>query len=605
MRRLRPYLTSTLIIAVSTLARYLSIPWLGVQFPMLTYLPAIEIIAYFFGFRPAMVSIGLALVLGRVLFIEPLHPLLFPPPEAVFMASMFVLFSASLSMLMENLRTARSAAETNATLAREHLSRLEEAMAARQRERNWSDSVLASIADGVIASDSTGNVTYMNDVAEQLTGWSKPEAAHQPVSRVFYAIEEPPYTLLSATDGRMIPVEYRSSAIKNAGGQELGKVIVFRDVTERKQAQEALEASELRLHASLLAAGGAAWEWNQETDEIICSAEFRELMGLRNVGNYMSFAQFLEVIHEHDRMPLQEELASAARRGDEFRLEYRLIREGEIRWLGLMGRLSAPGRMAGIVVDLTERRGLEERLLDAAKQESLGVLSGGIAHDFNNLLTSILGYASLLRSEFPPESRVASYVAGIEESSKRAAHLTKQILAYSGQGRFSLEQIGLTARVSRTIEDLRSSIDSHITLEMNLGSDLLLVEADPNQLDQVSSGILMNALEAIGNQPGVVRVSTFMKYVDRTDSPVNGVASGNYVVFEVSDTGCGMDASTRNKIFDPFFTTKFTGRGLGLAAVLGIMRGHGGAIHVESTPSEGSIFQIFWRAVPAKIAHGV
>lgn len=605
MRRSWPYLASTLIIITSTVARYLLIPWLGLRFPLLTYLPAVEIIAYFFGFRPALVSICLSVVLGRVLFMEPLHPLLFPPPEAVFMASLFVMFSASLSMFMENLRTARAAAETNATLARESVGRLEEEMAARQRERNWSDSVLASIADGVIAADVAGYVTYMNQLAEQLTGWTRAEASHQPVSRVFYAIEEPPYTLLSATDGRMIPVEHSSSVIKDGSGQALGKVIVFRDVTEKRRAQDALEASELRLHASLLAAGAAAWEWNQKSDEIICSAEFRELMGLRSVSPYLSFAKFIEAIHEHDRMPMQEELESAVRRGDEFRLEYRLVREGEIRWVGLMGRLAAPGRIAGIVVDLTERRRLEERLREAAKQESLGVLSGGIAHDYNNLLTSILGYASLLRTEFPPESRVASYAAGIEESSKRAAHLTRQILAYSGQGRFSLEQINLSARIRKTVEELRPSIDSHVTLELNLDSNLPVVEADPTQLDQVSSGILMNALEAVGSQTGLVRVSTFMQYVDGMDSPVNGVASGNYVVFEVRDTGCGMDEATRNKIFDPFFTTKFTGRGLGLAAVLGIMRGHGGAIHVESMPGVGSIFQIFWPAVPARIAHGV
>jgi signal transduction histidine kinase len=298
-------------------------------------------------------------------------------------------------------------------------------------------------------------------------------------------------------------------------------------------------------------------------------------------------------------------LASAARRGDEFRLEYRLVREGEVRWLGLLGRLAAPGRVAGIIVDLTERRRLEEKLRDAAKQESLGVLSGGIAHDFNNLLTSILGYASLLREEFPAESRVASYAAGIEESSKRAAHLTRQILAYSGQGQFTLEQINLTARVRKTIEEFRPSMDSHITLELSLDTNLPLVEADPHQLDQVSSGILTNALEAIGHHPGSVRVSTFSRYVDSLESPLNGVASGNYVIYEVRDTGCGMDEATRNRIFDPFFTTKFTGRGLGLAAVLGIMRGHGGGIHVESTPGVGSIFQIYWPAVPARIAHGV
>jgi PAS domain S-box-containing protein len=605
MRRIRPYLLSTLIIVLSTWARYLMEPWLGLRFPLLTYLPAVEVIAYLFGFRPALVSIGLSVVLGRVLFIQPLHPLLFPPPESVAMASMFVIFSASLSMFMENLRTSRAGAEENATLAQEHLDKLAMEMTLRRRERDWSDSVLASIADGVIAADANGDVTYMNQLAEQLTGWTKAEAAHQPVGRVFYSIEEQPYALLSSTDGRMIPVEHNTSAIKSNDGRELGKVIVFRDVTERRKSQEALQASEMRLHASLLAAGAAAWEWNLTTNEIVCSAEFRELVGLKGSHSYLQFSTFLAAIHEHDRAPLKDELTSAARRGDEFRLEYRLVREGEVRWLGLMGRLAAPARIAGIVVDLTDRRRLEEKLRDAAKQESLGVLSGGIAHDFNNLLTSILGYASLLRTEFPAGSRVASYAEGIEESSKRAAHLTRQILAYSGQGRFALEHVNVTTSVRKTIEDLRPSIGSHVMLELNLQGNLPPVEADPHQVDQVSSGILLNALEAVGLQSGLVRVSTFSQYVDNVESPVEGVPPGNYVVFEVRDTGCGMDEETRNKIFDPFFTTKFTGRGLGLAAVLGIMRGHGGAIHVESTQGVGSIFQIFWPTLPAKIAHGV
>jgi PAS domain S-box-containing protein len=602
IRRLKPYLASTLIIVAATLARYVMTPWIGLSFPLLTYWPAVEVVAYFYGFRPALVSIGLSLVAGRLLFMRPLSPLLFPPPELVVMSSLFVLFSASLSMFMESLRSARVEAENNAALAREHLARLEEEMEARQRDRNWSDSVLASIADGVIAADAAGNVTYMNRLAERLTGWSKGEAAHQPVQRVFYTIEEPPFILLSATDGRMIPVEHSVSVIRDHADVELGQVIVFRDVTERKKAQEALQASEMRLHASLMAAGAASWEWNQASNEIVCSAEFRELTGLRDAGHYLHFSTFLEAIHESDRMPLKEELESAALRGDEFRLEYRLIRDGEVRWIGLMGRLAAPNRIAGIVVDITDRRRLEEKLRDAAKQESLGVLSGGIAHDFNNLLTSILGYASLLRSEFPPESRVASYALGIEESSKRAAHLTRQMLAYSGQGRFSVETINLTSHVRTTLDDLRATIPPNVSIETNLEMNLPPVEADPHQLDQVSSGILLNAIEAIGIHPGRVQVATFSQYVDAAN-PVEGVAPGDYVVFEVRDTGCGMDEATRNRIFDPFFSTKFTGRGLGLAAVLGIMRGHGGAIYVESTPGVGSIFQIFWPAVPAKLAH--
>jgi signal transduction histidine kinase len=605
MRRIRPYLASTAITLVATALRYALAPFLGDRFPLLTYVPAVEIIAYFFGFRPAMISIGLSLVLARVLFIKPLHPLLFPPPESVVFSSLFILFSASLSMLMENLRVSRAAAESNAALARLRLERLEEEIAARQLERNWSDSVLASIGDGVIAADKEGKVTYTNLLAEHLTGWTAREAVNQSLNRVFYTLEGSGYTLLSATDGRMIPVEHSISIIRGTGGEEIGKVVVFRDVSERRKSEEALQASEMRMHASLMAAGAASWEWNQQSDEIVCSAEFLELTGLSAAGTYLGFPAFLEAIHELDRLPLRDELASAARRGVEFRLEYRLLRSGEIRWIALMGRLASPGRMAGILVDVTERRRLEEKLRDAAKQESLGVLSAGIAHDFNNLLTSILGYASLLKTEFPPESKASGYAQGIEESGKRAAELTRQMLAYSGQGRFSVEVCSVTARVQNTVSELRSSLETHITFELKLTDDLPKVRADPYQLDQVTSGLLINALEAIGLQPGTVRVATFQQSVDSVKAPFIEVPGGQYVVVEVSDTGCGMDEMTRRRIFDPFFTTKFTGRGLGLAAVLGIVRGHGGAIRVESELGAGSTFQVFWPAVLTKIAHGV
>jgi signal transduction histidine kinase len=497
-------------------------------------------------------------------------------------------------MFMESLRTSRQEAESNAALARERLERLEHEIAARRRERDWAESVLTSIGDGVIAADGDSSVTYMNDVAEQLTGWSKTEAAHQPLDRVFYTIERPPFALLSATDGRMIPVEHNVSAIRGARDSELGKVLVFRDVTERRRAQEALEESERRMHASLRAASAAAWEWNLTSDEVICSRDFLELTGAHSSKNYLDFTEWMEAVHEQDRLTLQAELISASQRGSEFRLEYRTWRDVEIRWLALMGNLARPARIVGIIVDITERRRLEEKLREAAKQESLGVLSAGIAHDFNNLLTSILGYASLLRSELPAHSQFAEYARKIEDASGRAAHLTKQMLAYSGQGRFSIEHIDMADHVRRTLEELRPSIGPNIHLELDLTAGLPLVEADPAQCGQVASNVLLNSLEAIGDRQGNIRVATYCKTIDRMEPAEDETPAGRYVVFEVRDSGPGMDDATKNKIFDPFFSTKFTGRGLGLAAVLGIVRGHGGVIRVESALGEGTLFQVFW-----------
>jgi signal transduction histidine kinase len=227
-----------------------------------------------------------------------------------------------------------------------------------------------------------------------------------------------------------------------------------------------------------------------------------------------------------------------------------------------------------------------EAALAASKQESLGVLSGGIAHDFNNLLTSILGYASLLKGEVAPQSTAAGYAANIEHAAKEAAHLTRQMLAYSGQGRFTVERVDLAAVIARSLDALRPRIGPGIALTLAIESGLPPVNADPFQAEQVASGLILNAVEAIGAAPGRIEVKL---------SP-----QGRDILFEVKDTGCGMDEATQARIFEPFFTTKFTGRGLGLSAVLGIVRAHGGTIQVESTPGKGSVFRVYWPRNPER-----
>jgi PAS domain S-box-containing protein len=597
MRRVRPYLAAIGIVAIASVARQAITPILGNSFPLITYWPATVVIAYFFGFRAALFTIGISLIAGRLFFMRPLHPLLFPAPVDVVFASFFAVFTVCVAMFMESLRMARMEAESNATLAKQRLKALEAEVAARQTERSWAESVLASIGDGVIAADSKGIVTYTNSVAAQLTGWSPEEAARQPVTRVFYTIEQDPHSLLAATDGRVIPIEHNTSVIRDSDGLEVGKVVVFRDITAQRKGQEALEASEKRLHASLKAAGSAAWEWNTETGEIICSKEFRELTGVRAHADYIDFESWMQSAHQDDRRQLENELLSATKHGSECRLEHRAWRDGEVRWLTLLGKMSGPGRMTGIVVDVTDRHRMEEKLRNAAKQESLGVLSGGIAHDFNNLLTTILGYASMLRSEVIPDSAAADYARNIEISSERAAHLTRQILAYSGQGRFAVERIDLSAHVRRCVSDLdgihASKLGNRIRLRMNLEQGLPTIKADPRQVDQVVTSILTNSIEAIGDDPGCIQIKAKSRTISGSDR-TGDVPAGRYVVLEVSDNGPGMDEITKAKIFDPFFTTKFMGRGLGLAAVHGIVRGHGGAIHLESRPGEGTAFQIFW-----------
>jgi signal transduction histidine kinase/CheY-like chemotaxis protein len=283
----------------------------------------------------------------------------------------------------------------------------------------------------------------------------------------------------------------------------------------------------------------------------------------------------------------------------EFRLRHA---NGSVVWLrgDSVPERDAAGNTVwyGFICDVTESRRLETKLVESAKLESLGVLAGGIAHDFNNLLTGILGNASLARQELPPSSLGQPMLDQIETAARRAADLCKQMLAYSGKGRFVVQRLDLNKLIEDTTHLLNISIAKNCVLRFNLARDLPAIKADATQLRQVIMNLVINGSEAIGNRSGVLALNTGVARVDaeylRGFRPDASPAHGDYVFVEVSDNGCGMDPATLSKIFDPFFTTKFTGRGLGLAAVLGIVRGHKGGLKVYSEPGKGTTFKLFF-----------
>ena len=258
---------------------------------------------------------------------------------------------------------------------------------------------------------------------------------------------------------------------------------------------------------------------------------------------------------------------------------------------------------AGLQRDITRRKQAEERrvaleaqMRHAQKLESLGILAGGIAHDFNNLLVSILGNTNLALAKLPPESPARSLIQFIDQAGQRAAELTNQMLAYSGKGKFVIEPIDLPKLVEEMTHLLDASISKQAELKYEFPDDFPPVEADATQLRQVVMNLITNASDALGDSAGVITVRAGVTHVDRahllTTHLGNELEEGPYAFIEVADTGCGMDAAARDKMFDPFFTTKFTGRGLGLAAVQGIVRGHRGAIKVKSEPGKGTTFRV-------------
>jgi signal transduction histidine kinase/CheY-like chemotaxis protein len=245
---------------------------------------------------------------------------------------------------------------------------------------------------------------------------------------------------------------------------------------------------------------------------------------------------------------------------------------------------------------IEERRKIDEKVQQAQKLESLAVLAGGVAHDFNNLLTSMLGYTELALFDLPPESPARASIEQTRRAALRAADLARQMLAYAGRGRLELHAIDLNTLVEEMGHLMKVAIARHVSLRFNLSAGLPPIEADPTQLRQVIMNLIINASEAIGSRSGIISITTGTIYADRdylTDALIDEqLSEGWYVYLEVADTGAGMTDEVKARIFDPFYTTKFTGRGLGLAAALGIVRSHRGAIRVYSEVGRGTTFKI-------------
>ena len=242
----------------------------------------------------------------------------------------------------------------------------------------------------------------------------------------------------------------------------------------------------------------------------------------------------------------------------------------------------------------------------------MGILAGGIAHDFNNLLTGVLGNASLLAEEFPSASPQAETVQNLIDAAERMARLTSQMLAYSGRGHFVIEPVDVSKQVVQITSLIQASIPKNVELRLSLANDLPPVEVDVGQLQQVIMNLVINAAEAIGGAGGTVELRTGVERVGDEELRANLARTtpppGEYVAICVEDTGCGMEESTLARIFDPFFTTKFTGRGLGLSSVLGIVRGHKGLITVDTHPGRRHgvprLLPAFQRLRPGAIRSG-
>jgi PAS domain S-box-containing protein len=387
-----------------------------------------------------------------------------------------------------------------------------------------------------------------------------------------------------------------------------------RSLAERDALTASLQESSERLKHAQAIANLGSWELDIVQDRLTWSDEVYRIFGLHPQEFGATYEAFLEAVHPDDRAAVDAAYSDSVReRTPSYEITHRVVRRasGEVRWVHERCEhiTDATGnfiRSIGMVQDITERTQAEERLRERQKLESIGLLAGGIAHDFNNLLVGVMGNASLAREMLPPGHDSVELLDGVIRSGDQLAHLTRQMLAYSGKGRFVVEPLDLSDLIPEMSGLVQPSIPKKILLHMELEPNLPLVKADRGQMQQIFMNLVLNAAEAIGSNAGLISVKTGFQAVDEAYIRRNPEAAelhhGKYVCLEVRDTGCGMDQATKAKIFDPFFSTKFTGRGLGLAAVAGIVRGHKGAIKVSSAPGKGSCFTVLFPEAQGAVA---
>jgi len=600
---------------LALLVRVLLQPVLEQQAVFLLFTLSVMVSAAYGGLGPGLFATAGTAAVATFFFLGPGHSLSVSPAEQEMQIALFLMVGIATSWLADEFHWARITAKKNATQVQESEARFR--------------ALIEHSSDAIALGSSDGRIVYASPSTDRVLGYAPEEFIGQKAFDIIdpddharlrillgELLTHPERVIIAETRARHKDGSWRlveSVATNLLSDPAVGAIVFnFRDVTERRRTEQVLRGSEDRYRAITETASDGIITVDEQSTIVFANKMAGTIFGyessdLLHQNLTLLMPDYRRHIHNASLEPGDKhlpwaaaEIAGLRKDGSEILLEMSFA-----EFLN-----DEKSFYTGVFRDVTLRKYQDEQLRQTQKLESLGVLAGGVAHDFNNLLVSIMGNASLALEILPKESPASSRLHDLVQAAKQAAHLTRQLLAYAGKGRFLVQPIDLSAFVTDVAHLLQISIPKNVELRLQLADGLPAIEADLGQMQQLVMNLVINGAEAIPeDRAGTVLVTTaaqqFGEDYFASATASNEMKPGTYVILEVRDTGSGMADHTKARIFDPFFTTKFTGRGLGLAAVLGIVRGHKGALKVDSTPGRGSTFKVLFPAVQAQAEKAV
>ncbi len=474
---------------------------------------------------------------------------------------------------------------------------------------------------GLALLDHSGNFCELNPSCTTLLGYSRDELLNMNLGDIrMLPIPSLPGALglvdqdgngvieteCQRKDGQPVHVELTSALIPDSGGQVF---VIFRNITERKQASEQLQLMAQRLAIATRSAGIGIWEYQPSNDTLVWDAQMCALYGLPTDTFEGSYGEWEKRIHPDDLQRLQQQYREAVAHGKEYHGEFRIIRpDGSTRHLEVRADIpveiaGSAQRMIGVNWDITERKQteaaqsrLEAQLRQSQKLEAVGTLASGIAHDFNNILGAILGNIELALQDVGNAHPAQTSLQEIRKAGQRARELIRRIVAFGKPHELNFRLSQLTAVIEDSVKLVRATMPTTVEIHCHLAGDIPLVKVDSSQIVQVLLNLCTNAYQAMDSQKGRIDITLDVSnFTSASALPSTDLQPGRHVCLHVRDNGVGIDPAAADRIFEPFFTTKPVGEGsgLGLSIVHGIVRNHGGAITVDSQPGKGSTFHVY------------